>query len=94
MKAKRLLAILFATIILLLIPFIAMQFSDSVNWKAFDFILAGSLLLGTGLIYEFVIRKVTNSRYRVVLFVALLLVLAVVWAELAVGLFNTPFSGH
>ncbi len=93
MKNKRLNIIVLITAILLLIPLIAMQFTDEVNWNLLDFVVAGTLLLGTGIMCDFVIRKVSKIEYRVVICAALLLVLLLVWAELAVGIFGTPFSG-
>jgi hypothetical protein len=70
-----------------------MQFTNEVNWTLFDFIVAGVLLLGTGLIFDLVIRKIKNINYRIAISVALLLILLLVWAELAVGIFGTPISG-
>jgi len=87
MNNKRLLLILSAVAILLLIPFIAMQFSNEVNWTLTDFITAGGLLLVTGLLCEFVLRKVKKTGTRVALCAALLLLLLLVWIELAVGIF-------
>lgn len=94
MKGKRLLIIVFSSIIILLIPLIAMQFTDEVNWNLSDFVVAGALLLGTGLMCEIVIRKVKNIRYRIAVCVALLAILLLIWAELAVGIFGTPLSGQ
>jgi hypothetical protein len=71
-----------------------MQFTDEVNWTLIDFVVAGALLLGTGLMCEIVIRKIKNINYRIVICVALLVALLLIWAELAVGIFGTPFSGH
>ncbi len=79
--------------ILLLIPFIAMKFTTEVEWTAIDFVTAGVLLLGTGLICEFVMRHVKNLGQRVALCGFVLLVLFLVWAQLAVGLFGTRFAG-
>ena len=87
MKNKRLIIILLAVAILLLIPFIAMQFSNEVNWTLLDFITAAGLLLGTGLLCEFVLRKVKKTGYRIALCAALLLLLLLTWIELAVGIF-------
>jgi hypothetical protein len=70
-----------------------MQFTNEVNWTLFDFIVAGVLLLGTGLIFDLVIRKTKNIKYRIAISVALLIILLLVWAELAVGIFGTPISG-
>jgi hypothetical protein len=93
MKNKRLIFILLIVAFLLFIPLIAMQFTNEVNWTLFDFIVAGVLLLGTGLIFDLVIRKIKNINYRIAISVALLLILLLVWAELAVGVFGTPISG-
>ncbi|MFO7720278.1 MAG: hypothetical protein R6W85_07545 [Gillisia sp.] len=93
MKNKRLKWILLAVVLLLLIPFKAMQLTDKVNWTLLDFVVAGILLLGTGLLVELVIRKVTNKNYQIAAIVVLFAVLFLVWAELAVGIFGTPFAG-
>jgi hypothetical protein len=93
MKNKRLLFILLIVAFLLFIPLIAMQLTNEVNWTLFDFIVAGVLLLGTGLIFDLVIRKTKNIKYRIAISVALLIILLLVWAELAVGIFGTPISG-
>ena len=90
---KRLIGILIAVVLLLLIPFIAMQFTDQVSWSPFDFVLAGVLLLGTGLMCELVMRKVNKIQYRVAICLALMAALFLIWAELAVGIFGTPFAG-
>jgi len=93
MKNKRLKLILLIVGSLLLIPLIAMQFTDEVNWTPLDFVIAGVLLLVTGLIFDLVIRKVKNIKYRIAILIILLLGLFLIWAELAVGIFGTPFSG-
>jgi len=94
MKNNRLKIILIVVSIILLIPLIAMQFSDEVNWTLADFVVAGVLLLGTGLLCDLVLRKVKNVNYRIAICVGLVLTLLLIWAELAVGIFGTPFSGH
>ena len=93
MQNKRLLVIFLVSAIVLLIPLIAMQFTDHVNWTLSDFVLAGALLLGTGLSIEIVLRKVRNVNYRTLVLVAIILALLLVWAEIGVGIFGTPLSG-
>lgn len=88
------LAIIFITVACLLsVPLIAMQFTTEVDWSLFDFVVAGVLLLGTGLLIELAIRKVRGTTYRLALCAGILLVLFLTWAELAVGVFGTPFAG-
>ena len=90
---KRLIGIMLAVALLLLVPLIAMQFTNEVKWGWFDFAVAGVLLLGTGLLCEFVMRKVKKIEYRIVLCLAVLAMLFLIWVELAVGLFGTPLAG-
>jgi hypothetical protein len=85
---KRLIGIVLAVALLLLIPVIA-----KFPWSPIDFITAGVLLFGTGLLCELVLRKVKRFEYRIAICGAILVALFLVWAELAVGLFGTPFAG-
>lgn len=93
LQTKRLIVILLTVVVLLLIPFIAMQFTNEVKWTLSDFVVAAVLLLGTGLLIELVIRKVKIFRYRVIISVIILIALFLIWAELAVGIFGTAFAG-
>jgi hypothetical protein len=86
MQHNRLLIISFIITLLLLLPLIAMQFTKEVNWTLSDFVIAGVLLFGTGLLCELAIRKIRNTNYRIAAIIAILLVLLLVWAELAVGI--------
>ena len=90
---KRLTGIMLAVAFLLSIPLIAMQFTEEVDWSAFDFVVAGILLIGTGFTIELVLRNVKTTKNRIAIILAVLLVLFLVWAELAVGIFGTPFAG-
>ena len=92
-KNKRLISIVLIVALLLLIPLIAMQFTNEMNWTPFDFAVMGALLLGTGLVCELIIRKVNKIEYRIAICGALLVALVLTWLELAVGIFGTPFAG-
>lgn len=93
MKSKRLILILAVATGLLLIPFTAMQFTDEVRWSGSDFLVMGVLLIGTGLLLELVLRTVKKRANRLILCAAVLGALALIWMELAVGVFGTPFAG-
>ncbi|MFN3446061.1 MAG: hypothetical protein ACK44D_09985 [Bacteroidia bacterium] len=93
MKNKRLIIILASASTLLLIPLIAMQFTNEVNWSVSDFVIMGGLLFGTGLLCELIMRKVKSVTNRMIICGAVLFVFFLIWVELAVGLFNTPFAG-
>ena len=68
-KNRRLFIILFIASSLLLIPLVSMQFTNEVNWKLFDFIVAGFLFISTGLIMEYLLRKVKSKRIRIIIIV-------------------------
>ncbi|HYF02773.1 MAG TPA: hypothetical protein VEC36_05310 [Patescibacteria group bacterium] len=93
MENKRLKGILLMVGFLLSIPLIAMQFTTEVNWNLADFVVMGILLLATGLMIEFVLRKVPKTGYRIAICGAILFAFFLIWAELAVGVFGTPFAG-
>lgn len=90
---RRLGFIIFSVVALLSIPLLAMQFTDQVNWSFMDFLTMGILLLSAGVIVEYVLRKVRKKDTRILLIIGTLLVFLLVWAELAVGIFGTPFAG-
>jgi hypothetical protein len=90
---KNIVRIVLATAVILLVPLVAMQFTDEVAWNFTDFVVVGSLLIGTGLVYELATRKIRNANYRTVIGITLVVVLLLVWVELAVGIFGTPFAG-
>ena len=84
--------ILYTVGILLLIPLIAMQFTNEVNWSFFDFIIMGGMLTITGLLIGIILKKVKNSKNRLILLVTIVMIFFLIWGELAVGLFGTPFA--
>lgn len=93
MKNRRLLMIMLVVVLLILTPFLAMQFTDEVAWSTMDFVVAGILLFGTGLLLEIILKNIRKTSYKVSLIIALLIVLLLIWVELAVGIVGTPFGG-
>jgi hypothetical protein len=87
------LKILIGTMGLLLIPFITMLFTDEVNWKVGDFAIMGTLLFGAGHLMEWIWRKLAASPYRWLVVGIIILAFLLIWGELAVGIFGTPFAG-
>jgi hypothetical protein len=79
------LGITFATGFILLIPLLAMQFTDEVVWTLTDFVFAGALLAGTGLTFELVLRRSSHIAYRAAAGVALATAFILVWSNAAVG---------
>ncbi len=93
MQNKRIFIILSIVGTLLLIPLIAMRFTNQVAWTGSDFFIMGILLLGTGLLCEIILRKVPKTNSRIALCLVVLGTFFLIWAELAVGIFGTPFAG-
>lgn len=73
-------------ITLLLLPLIAMQFTDEVNWTPGDFIAAAILLGATGVAMEALFRTSANWTYRIAGGIAAGSGLLLVWSMLAVGI--------
>ena len=85
--------ILSITSLLLLVPFIAMQFTNEVNWTVIDFVVMGGLLLFLGFTFDFLVGKITSSIFKIILGIGIVLIFLLIWAELAVGIVGTPFAG-
>lgn len=88
-RNKAIIRIVLTTLSLLLLPWLAMQFTDEVDWDLADFVVAGALLLGTGLTYELVAGRRSNSAYRAAVCIALAAALSLVWVNLAVGIIGS-----
>lgn len=89
MKNKNIIRIALVTAFILLLPLVAMQFTDEVNWSLFDFVVAGTLLFGSGLTYELIASKGGNMAYRAAVGVAVGTALLLVWINLAVGIIGS-----
>lgn len=86
MNSKHLIRVALITGVLLLIPFFAMQFTDEVHWDLFDFIIAGTLLFGSGLTYKLISRKANSFTYKAAVGLAVFTGLFLIWSNLAVGI--------
>ncbi|GGE25607.1 hypothetical protein [Psychroflexus planctonicus] len=93
MKTNSFLKLLLLVGVLLLIPLIGMQVSDEVNWSEFNFLVAAVLLLVFGSVVLLVVNKIKTKKTRTLFVVGILFLLFLIWAELAVGVFGTPFAG-
>lgn len=84
-----------ATIVLLMIPLVAMQFTDEVNWSIIDFLIAGALLFGTGVLFVLVLRSTASVVFKCALGLAIGATFLMSWANLAVGLIGAgPNPGN
>ena len=80
-------------LLVLLLPLIAMQYTDEINWQLTDFIVAGVLLILTSIAIETSLRLFSNKNHKTIFIVIILFVLLLLWAEMAVGIFGSPIAG-
>lgn len=94
LQNNRIVTIMLAVTNLLLIPLIAMQFTEQVKWDLKDFTVMAFLLFTTGLLIDLLFSKVKYAKSRILLIAVVLTIFFLTWAELAVGIFGTPFAGN
>jgi len=85
---KSLLAVALVTAAVLMIPLVAMQFTNEVNWTGSDFVAAGVLLALAGLVLTFALRTVRSAKSRLLAIGLVGLGFLYCWAEMAVGIFT------
>ena len=71
---------------LLMIPLVAMQFSEEVAWDLSDFVVMGFLLFGVVIAYELVARRSDKTVYRIAFAVGLVTAFLLFWVNGAVGM--------
>ena len=71
---------------LLLVPLVAMQFTNEVNWTPADFAFAAAMLGLVGGTFELAVRRSGNGWYRLGVAVALGTAFLLVWINAAVGI--------
>ncbi len=75
-----------AAALILLLPLIAMQFTDEVAWDVTDFVIFGALMAGAGVGFELAVRKSGNAAYRTGVGIALAAAFLLIWVNGAVGI--------
>lgn len=75
--------------LLLLLPLVAMQFTDEVQWDGADFLLIGAMLALACGAYELAARKSGSTVYRAAIGLALLTAFLLTWMNLAVGIIGS-----
>lgn len=77
----------------LLVPLVANQISEQVNWNAMDFIIMGTFLIFSAYWIQKVIKKIKSKSKKVVFISLIMLIFLLLWIEMAVGIFNSPIAG-
>lgn len=70
---------------LLALPAVALRFTGEVAWTAGDFLFAGTVLIGAGLLYELAIWRLARPLHRAAAGVLILGFVLAVWAWAAAG---------
>lgn len=79
--------------LILLIPWLGMQFTSEINWSSFDFVLLGTLFFGTGSIFVFLTRTLPK-KHHLIAGIALFFLLISFLIHIAVGIVDTwPLAG-
>jgi len=72
--------------LLLLLPLLAMQFTEEVRWDAADFAHFGAMLLGAGCAFEVAFHRMRRRSYRIAIGLFIVTTFILLWAEAAVGI--------
>lgn len=87
-RNKDILRVFAVTTGLLLIPLLG-----NWSWTVADFLVMGIVLSGTGLLIVLASRKIKSFDHRMAVIVTILIAFLLIWAELGVGVFGSPFAG-
>lgn len=79
-----------AAALLLLLPLLAMQFTDEVAWDGADFLIFGAMLIAACGTYELAARLTRARTHRAMAGLAIAAIFVLVWLQLAVGLVGDP----
>lgn len=80
--------LLAVTCAVLVIPLVATILTTDFDWGIEDFLFAGLIIFNAGFIYERGIRTITDSTHRIIAAAFLVIIVALIWIEAAVGIFN------
>ena len=75
--------------IILLLNFI----SDEFDWNIFDFIVLIIMMIFTAALFEIATRTAKTKKNQKILFILIIIIFLLIWAELGVGIFDSPFAG-
>lgn len=93
-STKRSITIYSIATLILTIPLIAMQFSEEVNWDLRDYLIMGILLFSTASVINVILKKKIAFKTKIIYVAVAIFVLFLIWAELAMGIFGSPFAGN
>ena len=78
---------------LLSIIFLLNFISDEFDWNIFDFIVLIIMMIFTAALFEIATRTAKTKKNQKILFILITIIFLLIWAELGVGIFDSPFAG-
>ena len=83
---------IFFPLLVLLIPLVGVIFFD-LDWTGFDFLVMALLILSLSILINLILYYFNSAKLKLLLVFILVILFLLIWAELAVGIFGTPFAG-
>ena len=83
---------IFFPLLVLLVPLVGVIFFE-LDWSGFDFLVMALLILSLSIFINLILYYLNSSRLKLLLVFILVILFLLIWAELAVGIFGTPFAG-
>jgi len=81
------------SLISLLIPFILNKSIEGFSWSLVDFVIMGILIFSFLSLVDFFKRKF-SGKSKILAIIIITMVFILLWVELAVGIFGSPFAGN
>ena len=83
---------IFFPLVVLLVPVMGLIFFE-LDWSGFDFLFMTLLILSFSILINLILYYLSSSEFKFLIIFILVIIFILIWAELAVGIFGTPFAG-
>jgi hypothetical protein len=84
---------IFLPLFVLLVPLVGVIFFE-LDWSGFDFLVMALLILSLSILINLILYYTDSSKLKLLLIFIVAILFLLIWAELAVGIFGTPFAGN
>jgi hypothetical protein len=84
---------IFLPLFVLLVPLVGVIFFE-LDWSGFDFLVMTLLILSLSILINLILYYTDSSKLKLLLIFIVAILFLLIWAELAVGIFGTPFAGN
>jgi hypothetical protein len=84
---------IFLPLFVLLVPLVGIIFFE-LDWSGFDFLVMTLLILSLSILINLILYYTDSSKLKILLIFIVAILFLLIWVELAVGIFGTPFAGN